>query len=84
MKKFTPFILLSFFFLMMVSLNLKADPPSPAPPDPGGTPSGTGEPVGAPIDRGLPGVLLLGALYGVKRLRQEVSPSADQRKKSTN
>jgi hypothetical protein len=41
-----------------------ADPPGP--PDPGGNPVGTGGvPVGAPIDNGIYGLLILGVGYAV-------------------
>jgi hypothetical protein len=64
--KIKKMILILLFFTGVVSYNLFADPPDPpAPPNPGGSPVGTGNPVGAPIDGGVVFLLILGAGYGV-------------------
>jgi hypothetical protein len=48
---------------------LLGDPPgAPAPPSPGGSPGGTSQPVGAPIDRNVVILVLLGAGYGIIKI----------------
>lgn len=61
MKKLTTFLVALLFFGV---LNLYAPPG-----EPGGGPVGDDPPVGAPIDGGAVVLLIAGAAYGVKKLR---------------
>ncbi len=54
-------------FILLPAFTLLAD--SPNPPNPGGDPTGGGNPpVGAPIDGGLGILLAIGAAYGGRKL----------------
>lgn len=69
-KKLVLFILIASGLL---SINLFADPPEPpAPPNPGGSPAGNENPVGAPLDS-VSGLLVgMGVLYGIRFLKLKV------------
>jgi hypothetical protein len=69
MKKFRSVILVCLFSQLFFSSMLLGDPPSaPNPPSPGGSPGGASQPVGAPVDRNVFILVLLGAGYGIKKL----------------
>ena len=69
MKKIFIKILILTIVFFGYSLFTLADPPGP--PNPGGSPTGSGgTPVGAPIDGGLSILLAMGAAYGGKKLYQ--------------
>ena len=62
---FKLFIIISFLIIPAVSSFADA-PDAPPAPDPGGT--GGGTPVGGPIDGGMTILLVLGAVYGAKKI----------------
>lgn len=66
-------ILLFLFITGALSLNLFADQPDPpGPPNPGGSPVGNENPVGAPVDGGVVFLMVLGAVYGSKTIRSMI------------
>lgn len=68
MKNLIKNAIFSMMLMIFPIINLMADPPSP--PSPGGTPVGTGTPVGAPIDNGVFVLIVLGIIYGTYKLYQ--------------
>jgi len=81
MKKMFRKILILTVVFFGYSLITLADPPGP--PNPEGTPTGSGGgvPVGAPIDGGLGILLAMGAGYGARKFsqaRKEKKEAADE------
>jgi hypothetical protein len=69
MKNVTKAFVFLLLFTGLTAISLFADPPeAPNPPNPGGTPVGNGDPVGAPLDGGVGFLLILGVGYGVKKI----------------
>jgi hypothetical protein len=69
MKKAIKVFVFLFTFTGLIAITLFADPPeTPNPPNPGGSPVGNGDPVGAPLDGGLSFLLILGGAYGARKI----------------
>ena len=66
MKKIKKVIAILLVFTGIMALNIFADPPTP--PNPGGSPVGNGDPVGAPIDGGLGFLFILCTGYGARKI----------------
>jgi hypothetical protein len=62
-----PILILFFILLFLLMKTAYSDPP--APPSPGGNPTGAGQPVGAPLDGGATVLLILGTGYLVVKRR---------------
>lgn len=67
MKKATRSIIVFALMIFPAISNLVLGDP-PAPPNPGGSPVGTGTPVGAPVDNGILILLALGVIYGAYKI----------------
>lgn len=69
MKKYLKIIATLVVIHGITVMNTFADPPDMLnPPNPGSSPIGNGNPVGAPIDEGLGFLLVLSACYGARKI----------------
>lgn len=77
MKTMVKLIVLGCGFMMLTALPAYSDDPGAPPPPSGHGAGGNQGPAGAPIDGGLGILLVMGAVYGGKKLIQSRKVSRD-------